>query len=50
MTKKLTISVEDGATGDLDAGYRAMAADREREAEAENWSEGLIGDACSANR
>ena len=26
-------------------GYRMMAADREREAEAEEWIEGLIGDA-----
>ena len=26
-------------------GYRMMAADREREAEAEEWTEGLIGDA-----
>jgi predicted CopG family antitoxin len=29
---------------DLDASYRAMAADRQREAEALEWSEGLIGD------
>ena len=28
----------------LRAGYQEMAADREREAEAEEWSEGLIGD------
>lgn len=28
----------------LSEGYRAMAADREREAEAEEWSEALIGD------
>ena len=26
-------------------GYRQMAADRERESEAEEWTEGLIGDA-----
>jgi hypothetical protein len=26
-------------------GYRAMAADQEQEAEAEEWTEGLIGDA-----
>jgi hypothetical protein len=26
-------------------GYRQMAADQEREAEAEGWAEGLIGDA-----
>jgi hypothetical protein len=26
-------------------GYRQMAADQEQEAEAEEWTEGLIGDA-----
>lgn len=31
----------------LAAGYRAMANDRGREAEAEEWSEGLIGDAST---
>jgi len=30
------------------AGYREMAADREREAEAEAWSEALIGDGLEA--
>lgn len=29
----------------LAEGYRLMAADREQEAEAEEWTEGLIGDA-----
>jgi hypothetical protein len=29
---------------DLRAGYAAMAADEEREAEAEEWSEGLVDD------
>ena len=29
---------------DLAEGYRLMAADREREAEAEEWTEALIGD------
>jgi len=29
---------------DLRAGYAAMAADEEREAEAQEWCEGLIGD------
>jgi predicted CopG family antitoxin len=29
---------------DLDAAYREMAADEEREQEAMEWSEGLIGD------
>lgn len=32
----------------LSEGYRAMAADREREAEAEDWSEALIGDISEA--
>ena len=31
----------------LAAGYRAMADDSDREREAEEWSEGLIGDASS---
>jgi hypothetical protein len=31
--------------GGLLAGYREMAADRQREAEAQEWSEGLITDA-----
>ena len=30
------------------AGYREMAADRDREAEAEAWSEALIGDGLEA--
>jgi hypothetical protein len=30
--------------GDLAAGYAAMAADESREAEADTWTEGLIGD------
>jgi hypothetical protein len=30
---------------ELDAGYRAMAANEEREAEALQWSEATIGDA-----
>jgi len=31
-------------TDDLDAAYREMAADEEREAEAFEWVEGLVGD------
>ncbi|HXB22310.1 MAG TPA: hypothetical protein VNV88_13055 [Candidatus Solibacter sp.] len=34
------------ANQNLAAGYRDMAADNEREAEAEEWCEGLIGDAA----
>jgi hypothetical protein len=48
MAKTLMIGVDEGAGEDPDAGYRAMAADAEREAEALAWSEGLIGDAASA--
>jgi hypothetical protein len=35
---------------DLDAAYRAMAADEAREAEALEWSEATIGDAGDAAR
>jgi predicted CopG family antitoxin len=35
---------------DLEAGYQAMAADEEREAEALEWAEALIGDATDATR
>jgi hypothetical protein len=35
---------------DLDAGYRDMAADTEREREAADWSDALIGDASGAAR
>lgn len=36
--------------GDLDAAYRAMAADEVREAEAEEWSENLVGDVADEPR
>jgi hypothetical protein len=35
---------------DLEEGYRAMAADEQREAEAVEWSEGLIADAADEPR
>jgi predicted CopG family antitoxin len=35
---------------DLEAGYRAMAADEAREAEAFDWSEATIGDVADAAR
>ncbi len=35
---------------DLEAGYRAMAADTERESEALEWSEALIGDGFDVAR
>lgn len=34
----------------LEAGYRAMAADEAREAEAAEWSEGLVGDVADGRR
>ena len=34
----------------LDASYRAMAADEQREADALTWAEGTIGDAGDAAR
>ncbi len=33
---------------DLEAGYKAMAADEIREKEAKEWDEGLIGDSDAA--
>ena len=41
--KRLSNSQEGG----LLAGYREMAADQQREAEAQEWSEGLINDASN---
>jgi len=32
----------------LEEGYRAMAADTEREAEAQEWCNALIGDVCES--
>jgi hypothetical protein len=32
---------------ELEAGYREMASDAEREREAEEWIEALVGDASS---
>ena len=34
----------------LEAGYAAMALDEAREADAESWSEGLVGDVAEAPR
>lgn len=36
--------------GGLEAGYADMAADEAREAEALDWSEGLIGDVADERR
>ena len=35
---------------DLTEAYRAMAADEEREAEAEEWAENLVEDVCDGPR
>ena len=35
---------------DLDAAYEAMAADEEREQEAQEWSDALIGDVSDETR
>lgn len=35
---------------ELETGYRAMAADEVREAEASEWSEGLVGDVADEPR
>lgn len=35
---------------ELDEGYRAMAADEEREREATEWAEGLVGDVADEPR
>jgi predicted CopG family antitoxin len=35
---------------DLEAAYRDMASDESREADAEEWSEGLIGDVADEPR
>ena len=36
--------------GDLDTAYREMAADEAREADAHQWVEATLGDACDAAR
>jgi hypothetical protein len=38
------------ARGRLEKGYKAMAADEQREAEAAQWSEGQIGDVADEPR
>jgi hypothetical protein len=53
--RKISAFLEDLArphvvTDNLAAGYRAMAQDTEREAQALAWSEALIGDVGHASR
>jgi predicted transcriptional regulator len=38
------------AEADVDAAYREMAADERREADAHEWAEATLGDACDAAR
>jgi hypothetical protein len=45
LIREMAEQLSNSQEGGLIAGYREMAADKEREAEAEEWSEGLIGDA-----
>jgi hypothetical protein len=42
--------LQDSRHAELRAAYREMAADREREVEAEEWCEALIGDAADQKR
>ncbi len=53
--RKISRFIEDLArphvtSDELAEGYRAMAADQDREREALEWSEALIGDGVSAAR
>ena len=45
VVRERTEQLADSQEGGLLAGYREMANDQEHEAEALEWSEGLIGDA-----
>lgn len=53
--RKISRFIEDLArpyvvNDDLTDGYRAMAADTERERDALEWSEALVGDVANAER
>jgi hypothetical protein len=50
VVRDRTEQLADLQEGGLLAGYREMANDQEHEAEALEWSEGLIGDANSQER
>ncbi len=45
LVREQAEQLNDSQEGGLLAGYREMAADQKREAEAQEWSEGLITDA-----
>lgn len=57
MCPKPTVAVDEEiradplvAPGSIEEGYRAMAADEQREREAEEWVEGLVGDVADEPR
>ncbi len=45
LVRELAEQLSSAQEGGLLAGYRDMAADQQRETEAQEWTEGLIGDA-----
>jgi len=47
LVREVAEQLSNSQEGGLLAGYREMAADQQRESEAQEWSEGLIGDARS---
>ncbi|MGH9396261.1 MAG: hypothetical protein ACRD18_05365 [Terriglobia bacterium] len=50
VVREAVEQLQDSRHVELRSAYREMAADREREVEAEEWSEGLIGDATDSER
>lgn len=50
FVREMAEQLSDAQEGGLLAGYREMAAAHQREAEAQEWSEGLIGDANREER
>lgn len=50
MQKQLTIEVDEKIYEGLNAAYAQMAKDEKREAEALEWSEGLVGDVSDKPR
>ena len=50
VVRKEAERLSQGRLDQLALGYRAMARDREREKDANDWTEGLIGDAGDSKR
>jgi hypothetical protein len=50
MHKRMTITLDEDVYNDLTSAYQAMAADTEREHDALEWSNALIGDVVDAAR